>query len=243
MSSLLQSRFPHLRLDPHELHLWTLHPQLFDSSEYESILSPAELDRASRFKFQHLRDSFLADHLRLRLLLGHYTEMDPAAIRYTENSFGKPSLAHPQNNLNFNLTHTNGLAMVALCLETTVGVDVEVIRPMEDWKEIAQSHFSAREYSQLISAAASDSLNLFFRCWTRKESFIKALGTGFSLPLDSFSVSFLPYEAPALTQYDLSPRETADWSIYHLDPAPGFIAACSIRGNGWSIRHCCWPAS
>jgi 4'-phosphopantetheinyl transferase len=114
---------------------------------------------------------------------------------------------------------------------------------MDDWQEIARSHFALREIAALHGFDESDRQNAFFRCWTRKEAFLKANGRGLSMPLDSFTVSLAPEEFPALLDCAWAPQEISRWSLVSLDLGPEFAGALAIQCGEWKIRFFDWAAA
>ncbi|HEX3470576.1 MAG TPA: 4'-phosphopantetheinyl transferase superfamily protein [Silvibacterium sp.] len=235
------SLVPVPRLEKGEVHIWRLEPEpAVELSHYFHLLDRGEQDRAGRFRFQHLTRSFIVDHGRLRLILGAYTRSNPEDLVFSLNKFGKPRLEDLDSGLRFNLSHTEGLTLLALCLDAEIGIDVEAVRPMEDWQEVARSHFSIRENDALKSTIRSDRQNAFFRCWTRKEAFLKANGHGLSMPLDSFAVSLAPEEFPALLDCAWDPHETSRWLLFSLELGQKFIGALAIENHEWKIRSFDW---
>jgi 4'-phosphopantetheinyl transferase len=236
------------RLEKNEVHIWRLEPEpSVDLSRYFGLLDGNERDRAQRFRFPHLTRSFIVDHGRLRLILGAYAGLNPEELVFVTNEFGKPEIANTEHakqagSLRFNLSHTAGLTLLAVCLDAPLGVDVEAVRPMSDWQEVARSHFSPREIAALHSAPVPDRQNAFFRCWTRKEAFLKANGHGLSMPLDSFTVSLTLGESPALLACAWDPGETSRWSLVSLSLGPEFAGALAIQRGEWKIQFLDWAA-
>jgi 4'-phosphopantetheinyl transferase len=242
----LDSRYPFDRpdLQANEVHLWRFDPETVDDlSHYLALLSSDEKDRAARFRFQHLADSFIADHGRLRLVLGAYTQSNPVDLVFVTNEYGKPRLASPGSSICFNLSHTTGLTVLAVCLNAELGIDVEAVRPMDELEAVAASHFSKLENAALHETTEPDRQHAFFRCWTRKEAFIKAKGQGLSLPLDTFSVSLAPGPASALLHCAWDADEAAQWSLISLPLGPQFAGALAIRHHGWNIHWVTGPQS
>jgi 4'-phosphopantetheinyl transferase len=234
-------RNPVWRPGDNEVHIWRLEPEpLVDLSRYSDLLSRDEQQRAARFRFPHLTRNFIADHGRMRLILGAYTGLAPQNLVFALNEFGKPELADYPASLRFNLSHTEGLSLLALCLDSPVGIDLEAVRQMNDWRDVAQSHFSQNEVAALHEMTESDQQNAFFRCWTRKEAFLKAHGFGLSIPLDSFAVSLDRERTPALLECKWDPEETKRWSFVSLDLGAKFIGALAIAGKNWRIRYLDW---
>ena len=239
--SAVTGQNPIFHFEKDEVHIWRLEPEpVSDLSRYSALLSQDEQERAARFRFAHLTRNFIGDHGRMRVLLGAYTGLAPESLVYAVNEFGKPELANHGVCLYFNLSHTEGLSLLAICLDTPVGVDVEAVRAMDDWRDVAQSHFSQREIDALQLVAESDQQNAFFRCWTRKEAFLKAHGLGLSMALDSFTVSLDRESKPALLECTWNPEETRRWSLVSLDVAGKFVGALAIQGKHRKIRYFDW---
>lgn len=111
-----------------------------------------------------------------------------------------------------------------------MGVDLERVRDNLAYRDIARRFFSRREQEELFALPASGHLDAFFRCWTRKEAYIKGCGTGFTQPPDGFAVSLLPDEPPALLEHRTSPGEPLRWRIADLLVPDGYRAALALEG-------------
>jgi 4'-phosphopantetheinyl transferase len=239
--SLLASFRPAPELNDGHIHLWTISKGTRTVSDYVPLLSRHELNRASGMRSQQLFDRFVADHGALRLLLSAYLETDPRTLQIDVNKYGKPHIDIPHCRLRFNMSHSGEITMIAVCLDAEVGVDVEAVRPIAEWEEIAASHFSSQENESLRAEGSRTRVYAFFRCWTRKEAFIKAIGMGLSLPLDSFTVTTTMTEPPALLHCAWDPEAVLRWSLIHLEPANGHVGAVAVKGTDWSVQHFTWP--
>jgi 4'-phosphopantetheinyl transferase len=156
----------------------------------KEILSEEERTRAEHFHFEKDRRSFLMCRGSLRRLISAYTGQDAAGIRFQTGSHGKPFLmpAHA-SDLQFNVSHSGELALLAFSMDVEIGVDVEFKRAGIDFLELAESSFSAEERTAVLATSQADRANLFYEFWTCKEAFIKADGRGLSIPLDEFTVT------------------------------------------------------
>jgi 4'-phosphopantetheinyl transferase len=132
--------------------------------------------------------------------------------------------------LRFNLSHSQGLALFALVLDRNVGVDVEALRTLPNAEQIAERFFSPAERAAFRALPPDQRQLAFFRCWTQKEAFIKALGEGLSLALDRFDVSVSPHEAARLLRVDGDAERASRWVMQSLDPGPGFLGALACDG-------------
>jgi len=188
-----------------------------------------------------LFERFVADHGSLRLLLSAYLETDPRKLSLVTNRYGKPRLESESCRLRFNMSHSGELTMIAVCLDAEIGIDVEAVRPIPEWADIAVSQFSTGENQSIHAEAPAHRMEAFFRCWTRKEALIKAVGMGLSVPLDSFTVSTSLAQPPALLHCSWDTDAISRWSLMHLEPAPGYVGAVAVENSGWAALHFAWP--
>lgn len=191
----------------------------------EALLDEAERARSSRFVRPLDRRRFVLAHAAQRLLLARCLEVHPAAVCYEHGVQGKPRLAPGLAPLEFNLSHSGELALLAVARDRPVGVDVEQVRDVPDALSIADTHFAAAERDALRSSAPGELREAFFRCWTRKEAVIKAIGEGLSRALGSFEVDLAPGSTSALTGLDGRSASAADWSLRDLAAPAGYVAA------------------
>jgi 4'-phosphopantetheinyl transferase len=200
---------------------------------FECQLSAAELDRARRYYFERDRRRFIVARGELRRILACELEVTPRSIEFEYGAYGKPSLAPPFDGagLRFNLAHSDDLAVVALCRNREVGVDVEAIRPLRDEADLVRSCFSQREQEEYLRTLPSARNAAFFSGWTRKEAFIKALGKGLSQPLDSFDVSLAPELPPQIWRVENQSGQDCGWCLASFTPTPGFVAAVVTQGR------------
>ncbi len=153
-------------------------------------------------------------------------------MRFAYTTYGKPLLADETgaSGLRFNLTHSHGLALLAVTRGREIGVDVERIRDNLEGEKLAERFFSPREVAALRSLPPELRREAFFHCWTRKEAYIKAVGKGLSLPLDQFDVTLHPGEPAALLATRHDSEEAQRWSMRSLAPGEGYVGALARRG-------------
>ena len=225
-------------LAPDEVHVWrvSLGPASADVEGMLSLLDEEEKARADRFRFQRDRVRFVVAHAALRRILSHYLQRPPAVLSFRQNQYGKPSLTGPDDWLHFNLSHSGGLALVAVAAGGPVGVDVEVMRDDFGGEAIARRFFSPSEVEALFSLPQEQRTPAFFLCWTRKEAFIKAVGKGVSFPLDGFAVSLQPDRPARVLWVQDDPQEAERWTLVDLAPGPGYAGALALR---WQPQRVC----
>ncbi|PIF73430.1 4'-phosphopantetheinyl transferase [Variovorax sp. 54] len=155
------------------------------------VLSDEERARAESLRFPLDRQRFVAAHLALRQALCAYTGLHPAALTLATGAFGKPSLAGP-TRAQFSLSHSQGLALIAIGGRGPLGADLELLRPMPDATALAAAHFTPREQDALAALPAHERDHAFLTCWTRKEACLKAIGVGLLVSPQSFEVGVTP---------------------------------------------------
>lgn len=194
----------------------------------EALLDDEERARAARFVRPPDRRRFVLAHAGLRLFLARCLDIDPTAVHYENGVHGKPRLGSGLPSLEFNLSHSGGLGVIAVARNRSVGVDVEQVRDMSDALSIADTHFSAAEREVLRSLPPAERRDAFFRCWTRKEAVIKAVGEGLGRALASFEVDLAPGSMSALTRFDGRSGNVAGWSARDLTAPTGYAAAGAV---------------
>jgi 4'-phosphopantetheinyl transferase len=178
-------------------------------------LSQAERSRAARFRFDRERRRFIVARARLRELLAERLDVPPESIEFVYAREGKPALAKrfARSGWRFNLSHCGELALYAFSRAGEVGVDVEAVHAIAEADAIAARVFSRREHEAYRALAPTERPLAFFRCWTRKEAFVKALGDGLAVPLERLDASAPP----------------CGWSIESFSPEAGFIGAVAVQ--------------
>ncbi len=225
-----------------ETHVWRVTLQVAPHYilDLSRLLAADEAARAARFRFARDHDRFIVARAALRSIVGLYVNQKPGEVTFVYGQHGKPALAMDAGtaHVQFNMSHSDGLALCGVTLGRQIGIDVERIRPEIADETIAEHYFSQREISTLRALPPALQTEAFFTCWTRKEAYIKATGKGLALPLAQFDVSMAPGEPAALlsTRPDLG--EARRWSMHHLEPGEGYAAALVVEGA--MDRVVCW---
>jgi 4'-phosphopantetheinyl transferase len=211
------------------LYLLDLEAMSAAASKWWQLLSPDEQERAARFHFERDRQYFCATRAALRSLLSAYLKAPPLELSFQYSDKGKPGLdsRYLSCGIEFNVSHSGGLALLGFTLNRHIGVDIEKIRNDVDCEAIARRFFSAREQEQLSLLPADQRAEAFFRCWTRKEAFIKALGEGLSHPLDQFDVSLDVSGRVSLVTRPVA-EDARHWSLHAVDAGPGYAGAFAV---------------
>ena len=196
------------------------------------ILSSDEQKRAKRFHRISDRKHFVVARAALRLILTRYLNVDPRQISFDYNAFGKPRLMDGAHypDLRFSLAHSSGVALYAFAIGREIGVDLELIEPDFATMNLARSVFAPEEVTALSALSNENFVGGFYRCWTRKEAYVKANGLGLSLPLGSFVVSVAPPNGTPLLLADSNETvEYTRWMLMDVVVGQGFAATLAVE--------------
>ena len=224
----ISKNFSALTVD--KVHIWRANlarPEK-EIANFLAILNVQERERADRFMVQAARSSFIVARAILRQLLARYLTVKAQEVIFRQNSYGK--LYVDATPLQFNLSHSHGLAVFIFALETPVGIDVEFIRDDYNFEEIAQKFFSPIEAAQLFALPEEQRPQAFFNCWSRKEAFIKALGTGMFSSLDKFAVEvFYNKEGVVKLLQVENDLDQKSWRLEAFDPMTKYAGAFAVK--------------
>jgi 4'-phosphopantetheinyl transferase len=206
------------------------------------LLSVDELERAARFAFERDRRRFVVARATLRSILAAYIRCAPSALKFEQEPFGRPRLAHSDVSpgLDFNLAHSHEVAVFAVGRGRRVGIDVEYVRSMDDLSGVARTAFSPAERARLAALPPGEQVPAFFDCWTCKEAYLKARGDGLSAPLQAFDMRLDDSNAPALGAHRLDPLEVGRWWLQRLAIAPGYAAALCAERPSTNVNVRAW---
>jgi 4'-phosphopantetheinyl transferase len=205
------------------------------------LLSIDERQRAASFVFDKDRRRFAAGRGILRDILARYVGIHPADILFNVGSAGKPYLADQSGrSLQFNLSHSGNLALLAVTVGEEIGVDVEWVRSTVEVDQVAPIVFSPAEMAVLNGLVMPHKREAFFNGWTRKEAIVKALGAGLGYPVRQLTVAIAPDEPVRLIQAQEEALNGSRWTLAALSPGPGYVAALAHRGPPRGIKTLTW---
>ncbi len=232
-----------LTLVENEIHIWNIDLDSISNQKYllEKILSEDEIVRANKFQFDIDKERFICSRGLLRLSINFYSKIPVRDISFTLNEFGKPRLADEQNNywLNFNISHSKNMFCLAFSRDKTIGVDIEIIKPITDYFQIASKFFSDSEVEQLKSFTENERLEGFYSCWTSKEAVIKLLGQGLSFPLKEFDVRIKKLEVGETYQYTIQIKNYNKTILIELfKPREDLYGACAVNSDSIQALYC-----
>ena len=233
-----------LGISPDEVHVWCVPLDVGEHVRHElfGYLSIDERERSGRFHFDRDRHRFIACRGRQRCILSRYLNANPQEISFRYGRLGKPALDAPwsESAIQFNLSNSADMAVLAVVVNRSIGVDVERLRPLADMDALAERFFAIDERQQLYSLPSDQRLNGFFNCWTRKEAVLKAVGTGLSFPLERIVVSLVPDQRARILSFDGDASLDAKWWMHGMEPANDYVGAVASPGNTLEVSHWLW---
>lgn len=201
------------------IEVWriALAPPVVPWSQLHDTLDDGE--RAHAARLGAASEPWVAAHGALRMILGGYLNVAAHTLRFTVDALGKPRLDERRRVLEFSLSHSDTLALLAVASDRAVGADLERLRDDVDIEAVTREFLSPGDAAAMSFAPAERRRAAFFAAWTRREARLKLHGQ----PLDSVAAE------PPLPAGGLVVTRA-------LDVAPGFAAAIAAEGSGWSIR-------
>ncbi|MDX2525285.1 4'-phosphopantetheinyl transferase family protein [Streptomyces europaeiscabiei] len=200
------------------------------SGHLATYLAPHERAALARLTNSRRHCEFVAVRAMTRIMLGRYLGMPPTAVPLRCGPWGKPEIAVPGNTVRFNVSHSGGLALLAIAVQVEVGVDVEGHRPRGNGERLAARYFPAAESAWLGSLAPAEREAAFLRLWTRKEAVVKATGErlarGLRLPVTG--------SAPVLVR-DPAGALPGAWRLLDLEVPAGYVATLAVPSSGPSV--------
>lgn len=215
-----------------EVHVWSATLGAFSTAGVALPIDPRERADATRFATPLLTHRYLVRRWMRRSVLARYLSIPPDSIQYAEGRYGRPQLAGGESGLRFSAADSGGLALMAVTVDAAVGIDLELPRDLADRSSIVRRWFHPSERTQIFAMPTdAGQADVFFRLWTLKEAFVKALGLGLQLPFDSFGIDVgASGNGPRLsvppTCADVDPRTR--WSLADLSRPPHAYAGLAL---------------
>lgn len=209
--------------------------------QYHALLNEKERAHLSRLRLPRIREEYLVARALVRSVLSLYADIPPENWDFSAEDYGKPVVKFPWDGFGtFNLSHSAGMVICAVAAGGQIGADVESLDRKTTGISLARRFFSPAEVELLRQAPQAERQELFLQIWTLKESYIKAIGQGLSMPLDRFFFA-LPGEGPPELYFtDQAAHPQTDWqfaqlrmsSRHHISVA---ISAATVPSN-WVLH-------
>ncbi len=221
-----------IKLSEEKILVYLVDLRLFDADKMLTLLSDAERQRADKLKIKAKRVQFINARAVLRELLSRFlVETRPESILFNYGEHGKPGINHTHmgKQIEFNLSHSGHYALYAFTLNNIVGVDIEEMSSTIELRSLAFRSFSQQEFAVLQELDTESQFAAFYRCWTRKEAFIKAEGTGVGLGLGKITVSLEEKISAAPVTLSSEVQAEGDWYNYQPVKVPGYETAIAAN--------------
>jgi 4'-phosphopantetheinyl transferase len=226
----------HVDLGENEVHLWSIQMDGLCVECCRNLLSSEERERALRFRFETDRRRYIVAHGALRSILASYLNANPADLQFSIGSNGKPKLAlgPAAEKFEFNLSHSHAVSLLAVIHGREIGVDVEHVRGDFPFEEVAERFFTPKEVVALRALSNRLQREAFYKCWTSKEAFLKAKGTGLSGELDEVEIILTDEECVQIK------GTVPNWCLIQFDPCDGYVGAVVVEGPACEIKCYRW---
>ncbi len=223
------------KLEKQDVHLWGIHRNFYNEQKNysEYFLNEDEKNRAQRFRFSKDHDLFVLGRYITKILLAYYTERTPESVKIIPGSFGKPAC---ELDLFFNISHSGDQLLLGFS-NSEIGVDIERNDPAVNIERIGERHFSEIELEKIMDCTKEERADEFFEIWTKKESLIKGIGNGLSIPLQDFNVTHpngkVLWESPSEKNY-------GDWYVQNIETKQGFKSAFATQNKIVDLNYFCY---
>jgi 4'-phosphopantetheinyl transferase len=215
--------------------VWYLAPEsIQDAATCELLLrwlSVEERDRMKQFHAPRHRHTYLVAHALVRGALARELGCEPQELMFESNTYGKPSLVLPASStkLEFNLSHTEGMCVVALSSHSRVGCDIESLNQPSLEVDIARHFFTHEESEDILNCLPAHQVERLLTYWTLKEAYIKAEGQGLSMGLDTFYFSLQENQPPRLILKSGAQQSSAAWQFKQMMLSEHYLFSLAIE--------------
>ncbi|MBH5335044.1 4'-phosphopantetheinyl transferase superfamily protein [Streptomyces pactum] len=202
------------------------------AAAFDGALDAEEIRRTARFRDREHRERYVTSHVVLRLLLGGYLGVDPAAVEYTRELCGMPDCDKPHGRpavagvpgLHFSMSHAADAALYAVATDV-VGADIDTLRTRRGGADLT-GHLHPDEQAAIAALPPAMREEAFLSCWVRKEAYLKGIGTGLPGGIAANHVGLAEGLAPD------GSRTPAGWAIADVDAPEDYQAAVAVRTGG-----------
>lgn len=226
-----------LKINATEIHIWKTHLEqsAIDFKESFDILNEEEKIKAQRFRFEKHQQRFTIARSSLRRILSLYLWISHQKIDFQYNAYGKPQLLDNINkiNLQFNVSHSENIAIYGITCHNLIGVDIEYMRPMAEAENLAKRFFSQKEFEQISKLPSAEQDREFFQLWTGKEAYLKAIGKGISGGLEKVEIS--PHEPRKFIR--LPESNPNNYNLVYLTPENNYLAAIAVENKQQNYQY------
>ncbi|ADG93868.1 4'-phosphopantetheinyl transferase [Arcobacter nitrofigilis DSM 7299] len=214
------------------VHIWKIEIDKIseDIYKYSELLTPDELNRANKYRISNKKKAYITTRITLKILLKYYLDNDSYSITLYKNNYGKIYIKG--SNLYFNISHSTDMSIITFSRNNEIGIDLENMNCDSNIIDISTRYFTKRERLWIKNLALEKQKEAFIYCWVRKEAYIKALGLGLSIPLDSFHV--IPQNTKEIPIDNFQIKE---WFLYPLNISTQYLGAMCIQSPNVTMSY------
>lgn len=231
-------------MNQNEVHVWNYPLNIVetDMDFFYGLLSDEEKKGIDKIKLQGVRDKRVTSKAIVKDIISKYLGINSDQIKYSYNRFGKPVLPENINLpcLNFNISHSENLGIIALVKKNQIGVDVERLIDLTDIDDIIILCFSKNEQRLFKDLEGLEKTRLFYKIWTGKEAFIKAVGKGFSFPLENISFGLNINKEIMISEISDFQENLNNWHVYNFTPEENYTSTIVVNLNSFLIEKFSW---
>lgn len=200
-------------------------------NKFEGYLNEEDTGQIERLKFEHLRKREIITKGLLRLLISNYLNLNPVDIEFTNNKFGKPFISNSNSGLQFNISHSDDTAVFAFSRTTEIGTDIEKVKVIEDMEGVMNLCFTEYEKRWFNAGNDESKVETFYKIWTIKEAFIKAIGRGFSFDPKDIELTNEPGDHILIRNITSDEFSGKTYHVRTLDSIPGYVISLVYEGE------------
>jgi 4'-phosphopantetheinyl transferase len=227
-----------LTADSRRIDLWCSYiSEIGDDSlwpRYDALLTSEERAKQARFRFARDQRRYLVTRALVRTVLSRYAAVRPESWEFSAGPRGRPEISAPRREppLEFNISHSADLVLLAVTSGRTLGIDTESISAREADIDGLDRYFAPEESAALLALAPGERRRRFFELWTLKESYIKARGMGLAIALDAFRFELTGERGLTLHMRPELGDSPGRWRLWQLVLRSDYLAAvCAARGS------------
>jgi 4'-phosphopantetheinyl transferase len=231
-------------LHPNQIDIWLAFPDDIGDEEllaqYRQLMTEKERDQERRFYFKKDQHRYLVTRTLVRTVLSRYAPIKPEQWRFSTDAYGKPAIENDDaigQKISFNISHTQGLIVLGIANEKSLGVDTENIRVRQAPINVARHYFSVEETDALHALPENVQHDHFFQYWTLKEAYIKARGMGLSIPLDQFSFRFYDEAGVSIKFHPLFDDHPSCWRFWQFRVFPDYLMAVCVEREKIAVQQ------
>ncbi|AGX42686.1 4'-phosphopantetheinyl transferase family protein [Clostridium saccharobutylicum] len=175
-----------IQLQEQENHVWIIcwKDIAYWINSNKNVLNEKELKKAEKFYFLQDKMRYMTGRILTKNLSAHYLLLENKGIHIKYNSHGKPLIVSDKKKIYYNISHSGDYVLLAFTYDGEIGIDVEEEKWIHEYKELSRE-FHKEEYEHIYK---TNDIHIFYKFWTAKEAYVKAVGQGLQIKLNSFCI-------------------------------------------------------